>query len=153
MEEMELSPQLVSPLHLLDLLHITMKKRNITTLPIDESNVYHFGQLLVTKLDAKERNMAGIFCIPRMTADNTFLMAKPVARGHFNKEETVVTWPKLPDQILLSFKTLQDLQAGVLKPEQAHVRYARTKFCMWSKGVVHTCDEAVSVQCNLWNCE
>lgn len=145
-QELVPTPQLLPPHILAPFVKKALKRHNATWSLDDESlhgAMYSFGQLLVTALDTESHSLRGIYCLPKITSKNTYLVAKPIARGHFDRHGLAYARPNLPAKILISFDSLHGLHGGSIEPANVSLGYAQIEHCTRQLGAVRLCNADV----------
>lgn len=147
--DLEVTPQLISPSTLFSLVQESLGKTGKSQFGLDRDSIFAFSQILVTRLDIERLVMEATYCLPLMTKANTWLLMKPVGRGHFSKDGQAFLKPDLPSFALLSLDTLAHMKASSANPHSHSVHrpaYANLEHCRRNVGSIRICSLQV---CNL----
>lgn len=138
--DLQITPQLIDSDRLLNLVRNSLGQGSHGhAFAVDPDSIYTFAQILVTHLDLDKFTMEATYCLPLITKSNTYLLLKPVARGHFSKSGEAFLKPQLPSFALQSFAVLDHLKSGRMKPSNARMAYANLEHCRRNVGSVHIC--------------
>lgn len=146
--DLEITPQLISPPALLKLVKRSLGNSGKSPFAVNEDSIFAFAQLLVTRLDSERFVMEATYCIPLMNKANTYLLMKPIARGHFSTDGEAFLKPDLSSFALISFNTLEHIEAISANPHSHSLHrpsYANLEHCRRNVGSVRICSLQVHI--------